>query len=121
MDIQEEQEKRLRYERRDIGRELRERYPLDTRDAYDDRMGRATPLGVRSRAPSPERREPTRPPRRKLPSGLPRFRGSKGLKDPNEFLSEFYRICRASGVFEEHMAEVLSTCLEQVDSEWLET
>ena len=57
---------------------------------------------------------------RKLPSGLPRFRGLNGMKDPQEFLNRFRRICNAEDFPESQMGRALSTCLEDTDATWLE-
>ena len=56
----------------------------------------------------------------KLPSNLPKFRGQGGIKDVDEFLNKFTRVCQANGVEHIHYTVMLLTCLEEIDAGWLE-
>jgi hypothetical protein len=65
--------------------------------------------------------KPSQPHNRKLPHGLPRFKGANGTEDPGEFLNVFRRMCLAEGYPEALMAIALSTRLDDSDAIWLES
>jgi hypothetical protein len=56
----------------------------------------------------------------KIPSNLPKFRGNAGVEDPQEFLDQLGRICRANGVAESRFSTILPVCLDSVDGRWFE-
>jgi len=56
-----------------------------------------------------------------VPRGLPSFRGSKGIADPQEFLDVFTRICRANGTKPSRYPVLLALCLDSIDARWLES
>ena len=56
----------------------------------------------------------------RMPSGLPKFKGSTGIKDAEEFINIFVRVCRANSLSEDTFATMLLTCLEDIDASWLE-
>lgn len=60
------------------------------------------------------------PESRRIPNKLPHFKGKNGIEDIDEFLSNFRRICRASNIPENQCADIMCTCFENVDAEWLE-
>jgi transposase InsO family protein len=60
---------------------------------------------------------------KQMPKGLPTFRNSedpKTMRDAEEFLERFERICRAQEIPQSRWASILGTRLENVDARWLE-
>ena len=60
--------------------------------------------------------------RGKIPSNLPRFRGkgTNAIEDPQEFLDQFVRVCRAHDEPEEYFVYILPMCLDNIDNKWLD-
>jgi len=56
----------------------------------------------------------------KMPSNLPKFRGKDGIKDPEEFINRFNRLCMANGVSKSHFGAILIANLENNEANWLE-
>ena len=55
----------------------------------------------------------------RMPSGLPKFRGSTGIKDAEEFINIFVRVCRANSLSEDTFATMFLIYLEDIDASWL--
>ena len=57
-------------------------------------------------------------PKRIVLKNLPQFRGKNGLTEPEKFLSVFKRACQAAGMPQVYLAELITTCLENIDAKW---
>jgi hypothetical protein len=56
----------------------------------------------------------------RVPSELPKFRGKDGIKEVDEFLNRFGRVCQANKVPQGRFASLLLLCMEDIDAGWLE-
>ena len=70
---------------------------------------------------SPGREQEEELPKRVVPKYLPWFRGKNGLTEPEEFLSVFKRACRAARVLQIYLAELMTTCLKNIDAKWMDS